>query len=190
MLVPPKDMRSRRLLEKAIRQSGIPEPQGHNRIAAETYETVTSIMRMRNEARRGARDTRVVVVPSDVALAYKPGKEFGGLNADKFKWVPIYHVDGREAHPLTMEVCVTRKKQGKTAGPDMARIIEALQQAVRLLNENGDVGLSGKFRSPDRGRAPQRRRPIAVETPRGRLDLADKPAPESSISSGNSRGRR
>lgn len=85
----------RKLLEERIAQWKIHDPYLHTRVAAETYETATSVLRIRNEAHRAARDSRVVVVPSDVALIYKPGKDFGGRTADKFKWVPIYHTDDR-----------------------------------------------------------------------------------------------
>jgi hypothetical protein len=84
-----------RNLEERIAQWKIHDPYLHTRVAAETYETATSVLRIRNEAHRAARDSRVVVVPSDVALIYKPGKDFGGRTADKFKWVPIYHTDDR-----------------------------------------------------------------------------------------------
>jgi hypothetical protein len=170
MLVPPKDMRSRKLLEESIREWGIADPRKHSRIAAETYETLTSVMRLRNETQRATRDSRVVVVPSDAALAYKPGKEFGGLNADKFKWVPIYHIDQGDAHLLTMEVCVTRKRE-KTARPHLGRIIEALQEAVTQLDENAVVGLSGEpFQKPSLDPPAQRRRTDRTRSPEHSTD--------------------
>ncbi|HEV7852977.1 MAG TPA: hypothetical protein VGP27_16725 [Mycobacterium sp.] len=124
----------RKLLEERIAQWKIHDPYLHTRVAAETYETATSVLRIRNEAHRAARDSRVVVVPSDVALIYKPGKDFGGRTADKFKWVPIYHTDDRgEPHLLTMEVCVTRKREKTTPSP-LSTIIETLQDAPDLVS--------------------------------------------------------
>jgi DNA-binding transcriptional LysR family regulator len=150
MLVPPRDMRSRALLEESIRDWGIEDPGTERRVAAETYETATSVMRIRNEQwRRGRADSRVVVVPSDVALAYKEGMEFGGRHAERFKWVPIYHRDslGKE-HLLRMEVCVTIR-EGRT---DLRPIVDALTTAVRLLNDvPHHDGLAG---APFRGQRP------------------------------------
>ena len=150
MLVPPRDMRSRALLEESIRTWGIDDPGVDARIAAETYETATSVMRIRAEhQRRGGTDSRVVVVPSDVALAYKKGMEFGGRHAERFKWVPIYHRDpaGKE-HLLRMEVCVTIR-EGRT---ELQPIVEALRAAVDLLNDVPDHdGLAG---APFRGQRP------------------------------------
>jgi DNA-binding transcriptional LysR family regulator len=151
MLVPPIDMRSRRLLEESIVKWGIDDPGQHVRVAAETYETVTSVLRVRNEYHgRGDGDSRVVVVPSDAALVYKEGMEFGGRHADRFKWVPIYHRDERGTdHLLRMEVCVTTRRGGPT---DLPAIVAALTRAVEKLNDiPGQPGLCG---APFRGRRP------------------------------------
>jgi DNA-binding transcriptional LysR family regulator len=151
MLVPPIDMRSRRLLEDSIEKWGIDDPGLPVRVAAETYETATSVLRVRNEYHgRGEGDSRVVVVPSDAALVYKEGMEFGGRHADRFKWVPIYHRDDRGTdHLLRMEVCVTIRRGGQS---DLPGIVAALARAVERLNDiPGQVGLCG---APFRGRRP------------------------------------
>lgn len=140
----------RKLLEERIAQWKIHDPYLHTRVAAETYETATSVLRIRNEAHRAARDSRVVVVPSDVALIYKPGKDFGGRTADKFKWVPIYHTDDRgEPHLLTMEVCVTRKREKTTPSP-LSTIIETLQDAPDLVSLGRNTHGLGEHGHPTR----------------------------------------
>lgn len=149
MFAPPREMRSRRLLEESIERWGIPDPGADVRVAAETYETATSVMRVRSEhRRRGTSDSRVVVVPSDVALAFKQGMEFGGRNAERFKWVPIYHrTPDDRYHLLEMEVCATTR-MGERA--DLDRIIAALRTAVDRLNSDPQHdGLTGAaFRPP------------------------------------------
>jgi DNA-binding transcriptional LysR family regulator len=156
MLVPPRDMRSRRLLEDAIKK-WVPDvdPGEDVRVAAETYETATSVMRLRHESSRRRADSRVVVVPSDVALAYKEGMEFGGRNADRFKWVPIYYRDEGGEHLLRMEVCVTVRRGNREK---LANIVGALHTAVERLNNLPDqVGLDG---------SPFRQEPLPVPSPR------------------------
>jgi DNA-binding transcriptional LysR family regulator len=151
MLVSPRDMRSRTLLENRIRDWSIDDPGPAVRVAAETYETATSVLRLRNEfRRRGRADSRVIVVPSDVALVYKHGMEFGGLYADRFKWVPIYHSDGAgTAHLLRLEVCVTVRTVQRHR---LREIVRTLKQAVEMLNEStAHDGLCG---APFRGRRP------------------------------------
>ena len=153
MLVPPNDMRSRRLLETSIVEHHIPDPGQQVRVAGETYETATSVIRLRAESdRRADRDKRVVVVPSDVALSFKSGMEFGGRHADRFKWVPLYHegADGT-ARLLQMEVCATVRRG---ATPVVGRIVRALIAAVTSLNDARDSNrLCGE---PFRGQYPVR----------------------------------
>lgn len=138
MLVPPGDMRSRRLLEDSIAKWGIDDPGPEVRVAGETYEVGTSVIRLRNEySRRGRGDRRVVVVPSDVALSFKEGMEFGGRHADRFKWVPIRH-GGRS---LRMEVCVTIRRGNRDK---LGGIVAALATAVERLNATpNQPGLTG-----------------------------------------------
>lgn len=140
MLVPPADTRSRRLLEDSITTGGIPDPGPLVRVAGETYDTATSVMRLRTESNRRRGGPRVAVAPSDVALPYKAGMEFGGRHADRFKWVPIRH--GGE--PLRMEVCVTVRRGSRDA---LAGVVAALATAVRRLDSLPDQdGLSGATR--------------------------------------------
>jgi DNA-binding transcriptional LysR family regulator len=142
IFVPPMEMRSRRLLEDAILNAGI-EDLGPQRIAAETYDTAIGVMRIRNEDhRRATRDSRLVVAPSDVALAFKRGMEFGGRGAERFKWVPIYYrsPDG-QPHLLRQEVCVTTRTGARA---QLRPILDALAEAVHQLNNDpSHDGLTG-----------------------------------------------
>jgi hypothetical protein len=142
LLLPPRDMRSRRLLERRIREWNIEDPYHDMRVAAETYDLATSVMRMRYEHLDDGGPRHVVVATSDTALAFKAGMEFGGPSADRFTWVPIVHrtPDGRERQ-LTQPVSATmRKSDGATYRP----IVDALARAVAEI-ERGDSGarLSG-----------------------------------------------
>jgi DNA-binding transcriptional LysR family regulator len=142
MMVTPPDTRSRRLLEDAIATSGVDDPGVAVRIAAETYETATSVMRLRNEHRHwNDEKPRVVVVPSDVALAYKDGMEFGGRGAGLFIWVPIVSpAEGGEGE-LRLDVCVTVKR---TDSRRLLRVIQALRESVSSLDASSPHGgLSG-----------------------------------------------
>ncbi|WP_405719632.1 hypothetical protein OG607_05715 [Streptomyces sp. NBC_01537] len=103
LMAPPLELRSRKLLEQAVIDHGL----GALQIAAESYETATHILRMRADRLAHGHDDRVVVVPSDVALVFKEGYEFGGTGGQYFKWVPIMH----NHVPLTHDVCVTTLKQ-------------------------------------------------------------------------------
>ena len=158
MLVPPVDVRSRRLLESRLREAGITDP-GDATPADAAYETAASVMRIRREAhRQGSGESRVVVAPSDVALAFKAGMEFGGRGAERFKWVPIFDRDDEgNDHLLRVDVCVTYRRGSH---PQVPLIVMALEEAVRRLNTAPDhVGLSGE---PFRGRpahVPPQRQP-------------------------------
>ncbi|MEV4623743.1 LysR family transcriptional regulator [Asanoa sp. NPDC049573] len=128
----PRDVRARRVLEDAIAAAGIPDPDPARRVAMETYETATSVIRLQSERRRPGRDRgRILVVPSDVALPYKAGMVFGGREAHRFKWVPIH--DGGAT--LRMETCVTVRDANHTA---LRPVIDALRAGVRQLG-----GISG-----------------------------------------------
>lgn len=126
----PGDIRARLMLEDAIVTSGVADPGTAVRVAMETYETATSVMRLLTERRGGGRRGRVVVIPSDVALAYKTGMEFGGRGADRFKWVPVH----AGTSPLRLETCVTVRRD---AFATLRPVIDALQAGVADLE--GDV---------------------------------------------------
>ncbi|GAA1865249.1 LysR family transcriptional regulator [Asanoa iriomotensis] len=126
----PRDVRARRVLEDAITAAGIPDPDPARRVAMETYETATSVIRLRAERRRGGQERRrILVVPSDVALPYKAGMVFGGGGAEDFKWVPIYS----GSTPLRMETCVTIRDAHQTA---LRPVIEALRGGVLQLDQS------------------------------------------------------
>ncbi|HKT03497.1 MAG TPA: hypothetical protein VJT31_28550 [Rugosimonospora sp.] len=164
--IQPSDMQPRRLLEDRIRRWGIPDPHSSTRIVGETYEIAATVMRIRSEAGRSTQESRVVVVPSDAALAFKPGREFGGLNADKFKWMPLYHRDSstQDVHRLTMPVFVTTKrddtKRDSAMRDQLSEIIKALKQAVAQLPREGSSqeGASGLGGEPLEPPAPRQRK--------------------------------
>jgi DNA-binding transcriptional LysR family regulator len=138
LFVPPTDLRARQLLEERIVEWKIPDPRRESRIAGEAYETAHSVVRIRNEQHRNDRDSRVLVVPSDVALVYKVDWEFGGLNANKFKWVPIYHRDARgRNHRLQYKVNVTTRRRGAPDARKLFDVIDALRDAVAKLPLSG-----------------------------------------------------
>jgi DNA-binding transcriptional LysR family regulator len=142
LLLPPRDMRSRRLLEQRIREWNIDDPNHDMRVATETYDLATSVMRMRYEHLGDGGLSHVVVATSDTALTFKAGMEFGGLNADRFAWVPIVHrmPDGQERY-LTQPVCATtRRSDGARYRP----IIDALARAVAEIERGGGARLSGR----------------------------------------------
>ncbi|GAA2381800.1 LysR family transcriptional regulator [Dactylosporangium salmoneum] len=72
-------------------------------------------------------DGGVLLMPSDAALAFKPGMEFGGRRADGFRWLPVW-----AAAPLTDEVRLTVRPAGgdERAVEDAAA---AVRSAVRAL---------------------------------------------------------
>jgi DNA-binding transcriptional LysR family regulator len=132
----PRDVRARRVLEDAIIAAGIPDPDPAGRVAMETYETATSVIRLQSERRRQGRvRSRILVVPSDVALPYKVGMVFGGRDADRFKWVPI-HAGGST---LRMETSVTIRDAHQAA---LRPVIDALRAGVQHL-DLGPQGISG-----------------------------------------------
>ncbi|MFE7772457.1 hypothetical protein ACFU5O_00845 [Streptomyces sp. NPDC057445] len=139
LMVAPRDLGSRLLLEQKVEQYGI----GPLIIAEESYETSTHILRMRADHQAGVLNDRVVVVPSDVALVFKTDYEFGGTGAEHFKWVPIMH----NAEQLQLEVCVTTLNQRSEL---LTEAVTQLQYICRKL-----PGLEGEQRG--RGRGPARR---------------------------------
>jgi DNA-binding transcriptional LysR family regulator len=132
----PRDVRARRVLEDAISAAGIADPDPAGRVAMETYETATSVIRLRTERPRARRGRgRILVVPSDVALPYKEGMVFGGGGADRFKWVPIHHGSA----PLRLETCVTIRDANQAT---LRPVIDALRAGVLRL-DHGPHRISG-----------------------------------------------
>lgn len=143
LLLPPRDMRSRKLMEERIVAWGIDDFRKDERVLVETYDTSTSVMQLRHEAGGAHWDRRVVVVPSDVALAFKAGMEFGGRHAERFKWVPIFHEAPDGARQLLpQQVYVTVRSDARRGEPaahgSVTAILGAIREAVRDL-----PGLSG-----------------------------------------------
>jgi DNA-binding transcriptional LysR family regulator len=94
-----------------------------------TGDTAAAVLRLRHET--AARwDGRVLVTPSDVALPFKAGMEFGGRYADRFKWVPVV----AEA-PLTFDVQLSIRPGGPDEAVEAA--IAAVQTAARALPHLG-----------------------------------------------------
>ena len=146
LLLPPRDMRSRKLMEERITAWGIDDFQRDRRVAAETYDTSTSGMQLRQELATGRWDRRVLVVPSDVALAFKDGMEFGGLYADRFKWVPIVHdTGGGRLEILPHDVHLTVRRDARRRDQGVEEIVQAVVAAVTELEAlpDGRPGLSG-----------------------------------------------
>jgi DNA-binding transcriptional LysR family regulator len=121
--LPPLDSRSRRLFEDRVAEWLPRRPD--DRPGWSTGETLTNVLRAHH---RAPTDRCAVVAPSDVALAFKPGREFGGGLADRFVWVPIYHQDGGgRVHQLTQRVSVTVKR---TDAASLFPVMEQLRRAV------------------------------------------------------------
>ncbi|MEV0720903.1 LysR family transcriptional regulator [Asanoa sp. NPDC050611] len=142
----PHDIRARRVLDNAIRAAGL-DPAAL-RVAAETYETGTSVMRLRTESARPRGPRRVMVVPSDVAQPYKEGMEFGGRNANRFKWVPVC----AGADPLKLETHVTIRREDLD---ELRPVVNALKTGVQRLDQ-GRHPISGL--PLHRGATPPRQR--------------------------------
>jgi DNA-binding transcriptional LysR family regulator len=121
--LPPLESRSRRLFEDRVAQWAPALGRAPaQRIAGETATNVLRLHHRPNPTRHA------VVAPSDVALAYKPGREFGGTPADRFIWVPIYHRDDDGVvHQLTQRVSVTVKRADAAA---LFPVMERLRKAV------------------------------------------------------------
>jgi Bacterial regulatory helix-turn-helix protein, lysR family len=152
MIAPPAEMRSRSQLEQRIREWEIPDERRETRVAGKTIETSTSVLRLRLQAQRHerARESRVLVAPSDVALAYKPGMEFAGHGCEQFKWVPLYHSlpsdnGSRERVRLLQDVHVTWLRHNPQ--PAVAQVVDALVAAVHEIESDGNrYKLSGERR--------------------------------------------
>ncbi|WP_432987139.1 hypothetical protein [Dactylosporangium sp. CA-233914] len=84
-----------------------------------TGDIAGAVLRLRHDS-GGRWDGRVLVAPSDAALPFKPGMEFGGRHADRFVWVPVV-----DEAPLTYEVHL----HVRPGGPD--DVVEAAIAAVR-----------------------------------------------------------
>ncbi|GAA4242972.1 hypothetical protein GCM10022255_000080 [Dactylosporangium darangshiense] len=108
----------RQLLEAKIDEWALEDAYKHATITED--EAATAILRMRNEP---ATANRVVVAPSDVALAYTTGHDFAGEGADRFRWVPITH----QRRYLEYPVAVTTRK---TEAAKLFPVIAALRDAV------------------------------------------------------------
>src|SRR5262249_39031469 len=133
LLLAPPDMRSRAHMEEMIREWNIPDPRHDVRVAAETYDTTTSIMAVRSEFAATGRISGIIVATSDAARAFKAGMEFGGSGAEDFKWIPIVHQrDGRDLY-LHHDVFVTIRS-GSNEAIRLRPIIRTLKQTVERMN--------------------------------------------------------
>ncbi|MFG2037006.1 hypothetical protein [Dactylosporangium sp. NPDC048998] len=113
--------------------TGVPDERvaewGLDRAPSGPPDTATAVLRLRHEAGGPDWDGRVLVAPSDAALAFKPGMEFGGRHAERFRWVPV--VSGVPEAPLTHEVRLTVRAAGDAEAVDAA--VAAVQSAARAL---------------------------------------------------------
>jgi len=101
---------------------------GAAKIIDRGHETATAVLRLRNEP---GPPNRAVLAPSDVALMYSAGFDFG---ADRFRWVPVTRGDGFLDQPVAI---TTRKADAAKLFP----IIDAVRQAVTQV-----PGYSGEAR--------------------------------------------
>lgn len=99
---------------------------GLGRPAPGATNPVAAVLRLRHEAFGGGWDGRVLVAPSDAALAFKPGMEFGGRHAERFRWVPLMG-----DAPLTYEVRLGLRPSGDDGGLEV--VAAEVRAAVRAL---------------------------------------------------------
>ncbi|MGI5244510.1 hypothetical protein [Dactylosporangium sp. CA-139066] len=113
---------------------GVPDERaaawGLERPAPALDDPATAVLRLRHEAVGPQWDGRVLVAPSDAALAFKPGMEFGGRRADRFRWVPLV-APGNGGAALTYEVRLSTRPVPDDDAVDAA--VAALQAAARAL---------------------------------------------------------
>jgi DNA-binding transcriptional LysR family regulator len=136
VFLPPLESRSRRLFEDRVAEwapglrKGAPTQRP-------SHETATNVLRVCHRPS----DRCAVVAASDVALAFKPGREFGGSQAERFVWVPIYHRDGDGVvHQLTQRVSVTVKRTDAAAlFPVMEQLRRAVSQVPELAHARLDL---------------------------------------------------
>jgi DNA-binding transcriptional LysR family regulator len=101
-------------------------------------DPATAVLRLRHEACGPQWDGRVLLAPSDAALAFKPGMEFGGRRADRFHWVPVFGGPELGGGLLTYDVRLHVRAEADAEGLEAA--VAALQAAARAL-----PALSGVF---------------------------------------------
>ena len=113
---------------------GVPDDRaaawGLERPAPALGDPATAVLRLRHEASGPQWDGRVLIAPSDASLAFKPGMEFGGRRAEKFRWVPIV-TSGNGGAALTYEVRLSIRPAADDEAVDAA--VAALQAAARAL---------------------------------------------------------
>jgi DNA-binding transcriptional LysR family regulator len=123
LFLAPKGCEARRMVDEHI--TALTGTDATAYLAEEHHDTATSVLRVRNFRHQSVR-TLAVIAPSDIALAFKHGKEFGGQYANEFRWVPLVPAGDRRRR-MTYRVCVTTKRR------DAARlvpIVEALRKAA------------------------------------------------------------
>lgn len=118
LLVPPRQTRSRRMLEGAIRDEVKEDPGTIKRVSLETYSTKALVAF--GEDRHGT-----VVVPSDIANPFKHGNILAGPASKRFKWIPVVRGNG---HRLTHDVFATHRRRPRT---DVTDLVKALREAVQ-----------------------------------------------------------
>jgi DNA-binding transcriptional LysR family regulator len=137
VFLPPLESRSRRLFEDRLAEWA---PGLRNGVPAQraSSETTTNVLRV---CHRPNSDRCAVVASSDVALAFKPGREFGGSQTERFVWVPIYHRDADGViHQLTQRVSVTVKRTDAAAlFPVMDQLRRAVSQVPELAHARIDL---------------------------------------------------
>jgi DNA-binding transcriptional LysR family regulator len=123
LFLPPRGVDARRLFDEQIAELRDADATAY--LAGECDDVATSVLRVRN-LWQSSGPKLAVVAGSDVALAFKAGREFGGQHAQRFEWARLVPASGRRR--LTeYRVCVTTRRT------DAARyrpIVEALENAA------------------------------------------------------------
>ncbi|WP_433083501.1 LysR family transcriptional regulator [Dactylosporangium sp. CA-052675] len=174
LLLPPTTLRSRVLLDRTIAQAGLDDLKTTGRIAGESYETLTHVLRVVvSDHHRPPDERRVVVVPSDVALKFKRAVQVGAWGPDRYKWLPIIH-QGREiTHDVYLTTTKGRSGMLYTAVKHLREVCEEMQSAL----SGNTVTLPAPRRAPERSLQPAASaaalRAIADRLDRGEVGAAE-----------------
>jgi len=117
LLVPSLEFRSRALLEESIIKADIEVKPAAERVRLESHMT-------KNLIRYGWHNKGTVVLPSDIALAWKEEEDCAGPLAKRFKWVPVHH----QGKTLTHKVNATIRNEDNET---VEHVFDMLQQVAK-----------------------------------------------------------
>jgi DNA-binding transcriptional LysR family regulator len=124
MLVPPIHTRSRTRLEQMI-ASDLPDaPPAAQRVRREAFGTKVLIQ-------YGMNGLGTVVVPNDIAYVFHAGHDYGGPQAEKFRWIPIRRENGEFIH---QSVWATVRTKRDRRSPHVDTLVEEIRNQVKLLD--------------------------------------------------------